>query len=54
MKNKFTPILISGTKTLIYDSNIFINQKYDPNKEPNLEHIMRSLGYPLPSFHAKQ
>lgn len=29
MQNKFTLILISGTKTLIYDSNIFINLKYD-------------------------
>lgn len=25
-----------------------LNKRYDPSLEPNLEHIMNSLGYPLP------
>ena len=28
-----------------------LNQKYDPTKEPDLEHIMDGLGYPLPPFY---
>lgn len=30
-----------------------LNRKYHPEEEPNLEHIMNSLGYPLPPFYAK-
>lgn len=29
-----------------------LNQKYDPGKEPDLEQIMRGLGYPLPPFYS--
>lgn len=29
-----------------------LNRKYHPEEEPNLEHIMNSLGYPLPPFYA--
>lgn len=29
-----------------------LNQLYDPTKEPNLEHIMQGLGYPLPAFYS--
>ena len=29
-----------------------LNQKYDPAQEPDLEHIMRGLGYPLPPFYS--
>jgi hypothetical protein len=29
-----------------------LNRKYHPEEEPNLEHIMRHLGYPLPAFYA--
>lgn len=28
-----------------------LNRKYRPAEEPDLEHIMRSLGYPLPPFY---
>ena len=28
-----------------------LNRKYHPEEEPDLEHIMRSLGYPLPAFY---
>jgi hypothetical protein len=27
-----------------------LNRKYHPEEEPDLEHIMRSLGYPLPRY----
>lgn len=28
-----------------------LNRKYHPPEEPDLEHIMRNLGYPLPPFY---
>jgi len=28
-----------------------LNKRYDPNSEPDLEQIMRGLGYPLPPFY---
>ncbi len=28
-----------------------LNRRYHPEEEPDLEHIMRSLGYPLPPFY---
>lgn len=28
-----------------------LNRKYHPEEEPDLEHIMRNLGYPLPAFY---
>lgn len=31
-----------------------LNKKYNPAEEPNLEHIMNSLDYPLPAFYARQ
>lgn len=30
-----------------------LNKKYNPDDEPMLEHIMESLGYPLPAFYAQ-
>ncbi len=30
-----------------------LNRKYHPSDEPDLEHIMEGLGYPLPVFYAK-
>jgi hypothetical protein len=29
-----------------------INKRYDPGTEPDLEQIMRGLGYPLPAFYS--
>lgn len=30
-----------------------LNRKYHPSDEPDLEHIMEGLGYPLPVFYAR-
>jgi hypothetical protein len=30
-----------------------LNRKYDPNDDPMMEHIMESLGYPLPPYYAE-
>jgi len=31
-----------------------LNKKYDPANEPDLERIMRGLGYPLPAFYVQR
>lgn len=31
-----------------------LNKTYDPDEEPMLEHIMESLGYPLPALYGKR
>jgi hypothetical protein len=44
-KNPFTAI---KWQTWAKINGFNLNKRYDPNDEPTLEHIMESLGYPLP------
>ncbi len=48
MKNPFKAI---KWQTWARVNGLNLNQKYDPLQEPDLEHIMISLGYPLPAFY---
>lgn len=49
-KNPFTAIRWQTWARL---NGFNLNRKYDPGEEPMLEHIMESLGYPLPDFYNK-
>lgn len=48
MKNPFKAIKWQTWARL---NGLNLNQKYNPADEPDLEHIMEGLGYPLPSFY---
>ncbi len=48
MKNPFKAIKWQTWARL---NGLNLNQKYNPANEPDLEHIMEGLGYPLPSFY---
>jgi len=47
-KNPFTALRWQAWARL---NGFNLNKKYDPNDEPMLEHIMESLGYPLPPYY---
>ena len=49
-KNPFTAIRWQAWAKL---NGFNLNRKYDPNDEPMLEHIMESLGYPLPPYYGE-
>jgi hypothetical protein len=47
-KNPFTAV---RWQTWARINGFNLNKRYDPNDEPMLEHIMESLGYPLPALY---
>jgi hypothetical protein len=48
-----SPIAAMKWQTWAKINGFNLNRKYHPHDEPDLEHIMDGLGYPLPVFYAK-